>query len=159
VTSSLSTYRADYYLDNNLLGSSQNGAAYTLDTTSLSNGSHTIGYQVYDANGNLAYRSTALNVTVSNIVFAVTTNLTGGQTLKGSVTWTASPTGLATSRVEFWIDGKLYWTENSSPFYFNGDNKTWNTRKFANGSHALKVVALSTDGHTATVSLTVTVKN
>jgi hypothetical protein len=159
VTSSLSTYRVDYYADNNLLGSSQNAAAYTLDTTKVTNGSHTIGYQIYDATGNQLYRSTAINVAVSNVALTVTTNLTNGQTLKGSVTWTAKPAGLAVARVEFSIDGKLSWTEKASPYYFNGDNSTWNTKTVKNGTHTLKVVAVSTDGRTATVSPTVTVKN
>ena len=89
----------------------------------------------------------------------MTTNLTSGQTLKNKVSWSAKPVGLPVARVEFWIDGKLSWTDTSAPYYFNGDNSSWNTRTVSDGAHTLQVVAVSTDGRTATVSLTVTVKN
>ncbi len=63
------------------------------------------------------------------------------------------------SKVEFYIDGALRWTENIAPFVFNGDGMQLDTTTLSNGSHLLKAVATATDGVKAEVSATVTVAN
>ena len=77
--------------------------------------------------------------------FTVTSSIANGATLSGSVSWQATPSGTA-SKVDFYIDGALKWTDHYSPFVFNGDGNKLNTKTLSDGSHALKVVAKATDG-------------
>ncbi len=88
------------------------------------------------------------------------TTLKDGLAVSGAVTWTATPSDTnATTKVEFLIDGTLKWTENLSPYYYNGDGNQLDTTSLSNGSHVLKVKATRSDGKVATFSATVTVSN
>jgi hypothetical protein len=91
---------------------------------------------------------------------SISTNIANGAVVSGSsVVWTATPSG-SPVRVEFFIDGGLFWTENSSPYQFNGDpSGTLNTNTLSNGSHQLKVRAIYSDNSTAEQAVTVTVSN
>ena len=90
--------------------------------------------------------------------FTVSSSITNGSTLAGPVSWVATPS-LSASKVEFYIDGALRWTESIAPFVFNGDGMQLDTRTLSDGSHLLKAVATATDGTKAEVSSTVTVAN
>jgi hypothetical protein len=89
----------------------------------------------------------------------VSQNVATGQTLSGSVAWTASPSGQTVSKIEFWVDGTLRWTENLSPYVYGGDGRTLETRDLANGPHTLEVRAVGTNGSTAKSSAGVVVSN
>lgn len=91
---------------------------------------------------------------------SISTNIADGAVLSGSsVVWTATPSG-SPVRVEFFIDGALLWTENVSPYQFNGDSSgTLNTNTLSNGSHQLKVRAIYSDNSTAEQTITVTISN
>jgi len=91
---------------------------------------------------------------------SISTNIANGAVLSGSsVVWTANPSG-SPVRVEFLIDGALLWTENSSPYQFNGNpSGTLNTNTLSNGSHQLKVRAIYSDNSTAEQTVTVTASN
>ena len=91
---------------------------------------------------------------------SISTNIADGAVLSGSsVVWTATPSG-SPVRVEFFIDGALLWTENVSPYQFNGDSLgTLNTNTLSNGSHQLKVRAIYSDNSTAEQTITVTISN
>jgi hypothetical protein len=91
---------------------------------------------------------------------SVSTNIANGAVLSGSsVVWMATPSG-SPVRVEFFIDGALLWTENFSPYQFNGDSLgTLNTNTLSNGSHQLKVRAIYSDNSTAEQTITVTISN
>jgi hypothetical protein len=81
-------------------------------------------------------------------------------TLSGSVAWTATTSGAEVSRVEFAIDGTTQWTEQNSPYQFNGDpSGLLDTTQLSDGKHKLTVKAYSTDGRSATRKITVRVKN
>ena len=141
-----------------------NGDGSKLDTTTLSNGSHTLKVTAYRSDGKTA--STSATVSVSNTVkppppasFMTTSSIANGATLSGSVTWTASPSGATVSKVDFLVDGTVKWTEKLSPYYFNGDGSKLDTTTLSNGGHTLAVNAYSTDGQKATASSTVTISN
>ena len=87
-------------------------------------------------------------------------NIANGAVLSGSsVVWTATPSG-SPVRVEFLIDGALSWTENASPYQFNGDPAgTLNTNTLSNGSHQLRVRAVYSNSSTAEQAVTVTISN
>jgi len=91
---------------------------------------------------------------------SISTNIANGAILSGSsVVWTATPSG-SPNRVEFFIDGALLWTENVSPYQFNGDSSgTLNTNTLSNGAHQLKVRAIYSDNSTAEQTVTVTISN
>ncbi len=96
--------------------------------------------------------------TTSAPAFTVSSSIANGSTLSGSVTWQATPSASA-SKVEFYIDNVLKWTEYAGPYVFNGDGAQLDTRTLSNGSHALKVVATATTGATASQTANVTVAN
>ena len=92
--------------------------------------------------------------------FVVTSSIANGATLTGSLTWTATPSGTTVSSVDFLIDGTVKWTENISPYQFNGDpGGKLDTTTLSNGAHTLAVQAHAADGRTATASSAVTVAN
>ena len=92
--------------------------------------------------------------------FTVSSSITTGNTLSGSVVWIASPSLAASSisKVAFFIDGALEWTEHT-PSVYNGDSGQLNTRTLANGPHVLMVKATASNGSTASASAAVTVSN
>jgi Bacterial Ig domain len=145
-----------------------NGDGNQLDTTTLSNGSHTLKVKAYRSDG----KTTSFSATVSLLnngssqppkpppsSFTTTSSIQNGATLSGSVTWTASPSGGTVSQVDFLIDGNVKWTEKLSPYYFNGDGKQLDTTTLSSGAHTLAVNAYSTGGAKATASSSVTVSN
>jgi len=114
--------------------------------------------------GNSAYTNEACGTTPITAFppsgNTISTNIANGAILSGfSFVWTAIPSG-SPVRVEFFIDGALLWTENFSPYQFNGDpSGTLNTNTLSNGSHQLKVRATYSDNSTAEQTVTVTVSN
>jgi hypothetical protein len=91
--------------------------------------------------------------------FVVEQNVAEGQVLSGSARWTAAVTGKIVRSVEFVIDGRLSWTERYSPYTYNGDGNTLDTRKLADGRHTLEVRAHAADGSSTKTSATVSVAN
>lgn len=93
-------------------------------------------------------------------VNSVSVNIADGTVLGGtSVVWTATPSGVPT-RVEFFIDGMLRWTEYRSNYQFNGNPAgTLDTTTLSNGSHELTVRAVYADGSVAEKIVVVTVSN
>ena len=52
------------------------------------------------------------------------------------LTWTAAPSGTTVSSVDFLIDGTVKWTENITPYQFNGDpSGTLDTTTLSDGAH------------------------
>jgi hypothetical protein len=135
-----------------------------LNTSTLSNGAHTLAVKAYAADERTALASASVTVangspqTVSP--FTVSSSIANGATLKSSLVWAATPSGSSVSKVEFLIDGALKWTESSAPYQFNGDpNGVLNTSTLSNAAHTLAVKAYAVDGRTALTSASVTVAN
>jgi hypothetical protein len=137
-----------------------NGDGHQLDTTTLSNGAHVLSVKTYATDGRTATASSS--VTVSNGAvqpYAVMSSVARGATLTGSTVWTASPSGVTISKVDFLVDGTVKSTDSTTPYQYNGDNGRLDTTTLANGSHTLAVKAYATDGRNATASASVTVSN
>ena len=95
-----------------------------------------------------------LTVSPSSLSVSLTSP-TQGQTVKGTISITASVTdNVSVTKVQFFVDGALYKTVTSTPYTISGD-----TRKVGNGSHTVKVTATDASGNTASASVTVTVAN
>jgi hypothetical protein len=91
----------------------------------------------------------------SGSVAVTSVGLGGGGTLSGSVAWTASVSGNP-NHVDFAIDGAVRWTDQVSPYTFNGDGNTLDTSTLADGSHTFTVTAYPTPGRGQSVSASVT---
>jgi hypothetical protein len=130
-----------------------------LDTTSLGNGAHTFTVVATTQTGKATSTATA-TVQNSAPVFAVSQSVAGSQTLSGMVSWSAAPSGIASSdvaRVEFLVDAKVVHTDSGAPY---GDAPGhFDTKTVADGSHVFAVRATATDGRTADASATATVSN
>jgi len=61
-------------------------------------------------------------------------------------------------RVDFFVDGKLLWTDNTWPFAFRG-GAGWDTRTVANGRHMLAIRVHGRKGYRARRSIPVRVEN
>jgi hypothetical protein len=125
--------------------------SYTLDTTALVNGSHTLVAKAYV--GTQVAGATA-TVTVANAsTLAVTQNLTSGQVLKGTISWVATPTGSVGS-IQFLINGSAAGTFTAAPWGGSLD-----TTRLANGNYTFSVRLTGTNGSIVTASANVTVHN
>jgi putative glycosyl hydrolase-like family 15 (GHL15) protein len=91
--------------------------------------------------------------------FSVGSSITDGATLAGALVWDARPSK-PVSKVEFYVDGTLRWTEAFAPYLFNGDpDGLLDTSTLSDGSHVLKLVAMGTDGTRSEASAAVRVSN
>jgi hypothetical protein len=137
-----------------------NGDGSKLDTKTLTDGSHTL--KVVATSGSGAKAEVSATVQVANAApaapFSVTSSIANGSTLAGSVAWTATPS-TTVSKVDFYIDGALRWTENAAPYVYNGDGNALDTKTLADGSHVFLVVATTSAGAKAQISATVQVAN
>jgi beta-lactamase superfamily II metal-dependent hydrolase len=84
------------------------------------------------------------------------TSPVNGATLTGTVTVTATASdNVGVTRVEFWLDGALRFTDSTSPYQWSFD-----TRTVANGSHVLFTQAFDAAGNRgSSANVTVTVNN
>ena len=134
--------------------------SYSLNTTFLSNGTHTLTATATDGAGNTA-SSVGVPFVVNNSSTAPpvvsVTEPVNGATVSGTVAVTASATSsIGVASVQFQLDG----TNVGSPLTAAPYIYSWDTTKGSNGSHTLKAIAKDTLG-TSTTSAgdTVTVSN
>lgn len=114
--------------------------AFSWNTTTVSNGSHSLQSRAYDAAG-LVGSSSAVTVTVNNgpapDTQAPTTAITvpaAGATVNGTTAVTATASdNVGVTRVELWVDGVLALTDTTQPYTFS-----WSTTTLANGNHTLQ---------------------
>jgi putative glycosyl hydrolase-like family 15 (GHL15) protein/Big-like domain-containing protein len=165
-TTSQTASQVDFYIDGSLAWTERaspyvfNGDGNTLDTATLTDGSHALKI-VATASSNGATASFSATVQVANgstVALTVGSSISDGATLSGAVTWTASPSE-SVSGVGFYVDGALRYTDNAAPYRFNGDAGTLDTTTLTNGSHGLGIVATAPDSSTAQASATVQVSN
>ncbi len=128
---------------------------YSLDTLTLSNGTHTLQSKAYDAANNSA-SSSAVSVTVAN---ADTTPPTTSVTAPTANTLIATSTTVSTSasdnigvtKVEFYLDAQLIGADTTSPYSIS-----LNPALYTNGSHTIQSKAYDA-ANNATLSASVPV--
>lgn len=155
----------ELYLDNNLLGS-DNASPYTfsLDTTKLANGSHTILVKAYDGDGNVSSHSITVNVSNSlTDTIPPTVSLIkpiNGATVSGTVDVSASASdNTAIAKVEFFIDNVLKNTQTTKGADGNY-GFGWDSKTVSNGSHSIQTKAYDNAGNEGTSStITVNISN
>ncbi len=133
--------------------------AYSWDTTTAANASHTLKATARDAAGNST--SSSVTVTVNNPVPDTTlpvvsvTSPASGSTVSGTVTIQAAASdNVGVSSVSFYADGALKCTVSAAPFACS-----WNTTSTGNGGHTVSATARDAAGNTASSSVGVTVSN
>jgi hypothetical protein len=132
------------------------GDGNTLDTRSLANGSHTLAVKTYAADGSTS--SASASVLIANDVgLTLVSSVKDGSTITGQVSWTITPSGKSVSKMDFYIDSQLKWTERLSPWVYRGDNQKLDTSPLSKGQHTLTVKAYTTDGTMMVLMLKVTV--
>jgi len=132
--------------------------SYSWNTSSVSNGTHTITAIATDSNG-LKTTSSSVTVTVKNgdttPPTVNLTNPTNNQTVKGTVAVTATASdNVGVTKVQFYVDGVLASSVTASPYSY-----TWDTTKVANGSHILRAAAYDAAGNVGNSQINVTVQN
>jgi hypothetical protein len=81
-----------------------------------------------------------------------------GATVSGDVTWQANVSNGTPASVDFLVDGTLVWTSYASPYMFRNGPGLLPTKKLADGSHELSVIAHGGQGSSKS-TVTVTVLN
>lgn len=152
-----------FQLDGANLGSLDTATPYSVswNTTTASNGSHTLHAIAKDAAGN-STTSANVTVTVSNVTDTTppTVSVTApanGATVSGTVSVTASASdNVGVASVQFQLDGaNLGSLDTASPYA-----TSWNTTAASNGSHTLRAIAKDAAGNSTTsANVTVTVSN
>src|SRR5438309_533281 len=165
VTASATRRAADlgvqFLLDGANLGAEDAAAPYSVswNTTTASNGSHTLTAVARDAAGNRT-TSAAVTVTVFNDTTPPTVSITSpvsGATVGGTTSVTANASdNVGVVGVQFLLDGANLGVEDAAAPY----SVSWNTTTASNGSHTLTAVARDAAGNrTTSAPVTVTVFN
>ncbi|MGH8706823.1 MAG: Ig-like domain-containing protein, partial [Burkholderiales bacterium] len=133
------------------------------DTTTVSDGSHTIAARAFDAAGNVATSST-VTVTVSNGTTGgdttpptvSVTSPANGATVSGTITVTASASDdVGVIGVQFLLDDAVAVTDTTSPY-----STPFDTTGVSDGPHTIAARAFDAAGNVATSStVTVNVAN
>ena len=148
-----------FRLDGANLGAEDTTAPYSVswNTTTASNGAHTLTAVARDAAGNTT-TSSAVSVTVDNSAPSVAISApAGGATVSGTVTVSATASdNIGVVGVQFRLDGAALGAEDTTSPY----SVPWDTTAAGNGTHTLTAVARDAAGNTTTSSgVTVTVSN
>jgi uncharacterized protein involved in tellurium resistance len=129
------------------------------NTTTASNGQHTITVKALDAAGNVSAVA-ARTVIVSNADnVAPTVNITSpanGATVSGTISIFADASdNVGVTKVSFYINGKYLNYDTTAPF-----GRGWNTATLPNGQHTITVRALDAAGNVSSdATVTVNVNN
>ena len=153
-----------FQLDGANFGSLDTASPYSVswNTTTSSNGSHTLRAIAKDAAGNSA-TSTAVTVTVSNSTTDTTPPTVSisapanGATVSGTVSVTANASdNVGVASVQFQLDGaNVGALDTTAPYSFS-----WNTTTATNASHTVRAIAKDAAGNSTTsAGVTVTVNN
>ena len=142
-----------FLLDGANLGAEDISSPYSVswNTTTISNGNHTLTAKARDAAGNTT-TSAGVIVNVNNSdVTAPTVNITAPVTgnVAGTISVTANASdNIGVAGVQFLLDGNNLGTEDiTSPY-----SVSWNTTTVGNGNHTLTAKARDAAGNTTTSS-------
>jgi len=152
--------KVEFYIDNERK-STDLGSPYSWvwDTTSYSEGQHTIKVIAYDTANNAAYDEIVVNVSkdiqTDNPPSVQITSPQNGATISGQVTIqiTASDDN-GVSKVELYIDTTKLAELTSSPYTYS-----LNTNSYSNGTHIIKAIAYDTINQQSVHQVSVVISN
>jgi hypothetical protein len=149
--------KVEWYLDGALTGSSASSTpAFSWNTISTPNGSHSLLAKAYDAAGNIGTSAT-VNVTVQNtttkaIPPTVKINSPANSstiTQKTTKVYAVTSDTVGVVRADLIVDGAFYTSLTISPAASTWNPVfNWNTSKLARGSHTLQSAAYDSAGNT-----------
>ncbi|HET7340632.1 MAG TPA: Ig-like domain-containing protein, partial [Methylomirabilota bacterium] len=134
-------------------------ASFAWNTTTVANGSHTLGLAVTDAHGAAATATRTVTVSNATTTFQVfITTPSAGQTVSGTTWVTIWTSGAAagTNTYTMTVGSTTVWTDSASG---NPVTLPWVTSQTPNGTQTLVVTVRDGTGATGTASVTVTVLN
>src|SRR3990170_3298877 len=159
-TDNVGVSRVEFHVDGGLIFTDTTSPyTWSWNTTTATNGSHTLMARAYDPSGNIG-ESALVSVMVSDIDLTVPTvgisSPSAGAVLSGTISVTATATdNVGVNRVEFYVDGGLTFTDFNSPYLWS-----WDTTMASDGVHTLLAKAYDTSGNVGDSSLvSVTVIN
>jgi hypothetical protein len=132
--------------------------SFSWNSTTVSNGSHSITVKAFDAASNIG--SALVTINVNNVVATTPPSVSIAEPLASTtVSGTVPVQGSATdssgvAKIELDVDGAAVATATSSPFSFS-----WNSASKTNGSHTLTVKAFDAANNMGSASVTVSVNN
>jgi hypothetical protein len=139
-----------FYVDGNLIsGTGVTPYMATLDSTKLSNGSHSLVAWAYDASNNIG-KSAPVSFTTSNTIIdtaapTVSASVTGSA---GRITLNATATdNVGVTKVEFYVDGNMVGSSTAAPFTLGYDSTL-----LTKGSHSLVTKAYDASNNIGTSS-------
>lgn len=142
----------DLYVNGNYVASDTAAPhSFLIDTTKLANGTNSIQARATDPAGNTG-TSTTVSVNVSNLADTVApvvsiTGITtsgGGNSKQANVSVSATD-NVGVSRVELFVDGKLFATKTAPPFSF-----AVSLRQYTTGPHPVQAKAYDAAGNVGT---------
>jgi hypothetical protein len=121
------------------------------DTALLDPGTHHLTIQAEDSAGN--HGQLELSLEVRPPISVTLLSPVSGEQLRDVTTLAAQVTAIPElDRVEFWVDGKLIATRESSPYV-----TTWDPDGLPAGTHRVRLIAYDAQGHSAEVTHEVTI--
>lgn len=129
----------------------------TWNTSSFTNGTHTLKIEALDWANNSTIRT--MTVTVANVdpvppSVSISTPASGA-IVSGIVTFSASASdAVGVQKVRFWVDNVYLSFDMTAPY-----TKAWDTTVYANGPHVLKVEALDLANNSSVQTTNVMVSN
>ncbi|MFZ6743873.1 Ig-like domain-containing protein [Undibacterium sp. JH2W] len=149
-TDNVGVSRVEFYVDGALKGTATSTPySVALNSTSLSNASHSLVAKAYDAANNVG-TSSAVSFTINNPVSDTTppTVSASESGSSGNITLSATATdNVGVTKVEFYVDGALKATSTTSPY-----STTLNSTSLSNASHSLVAKAYDAANNVGTSS-------
>ncbi|MFB0515077.1 MAG: PQQ-binding-like beta-propeller repeat protein [Candidatus Neomarinimicrobiota bacterium] len=146
--------KVEFYIDDSLTYTDiSTPYSYSWDTNQYDNGSYTIKVVGYDKAGHTA--NDQLTVIVDNKLSISITYPYDGADVSGNIDITTdvdAPNPI--SKVEFYINENLIYTDTSSPYSYS-----WDTKQYDNGTYTIEVIVYDTADQTANDENTVAVIN
>ncbi len=156
--------KVEFFVDGNSLGVDSNGGdgwSASWDTTTASNGAHTVSATATDTIGQTGTDSVGVTVDnggpVDNPPNVNITNPAAGATVSGAVTVTADASDdNGVTQVEFFVDGTSLGVDSNGG---DGWSASWDTTTTTDGAHIVSATATDTIGQTGSDSIGVSVNN
>ncbi|MBI3729274.1 MAG: CehA/McbA family metallohydrolase [Burkholderiales bacterium] len=149
-TDNVGVSKVEFYVDNALKGTATSTPySMTLNSTSLTNASHSLVAKAYDAANNVG-TSSAVSFTINNPVSDTTAPTVSASEsgTSGNITLSATATdNVGVTKVEFYVDGTLKATSTTSPY-----STTLNSTTLSNATHSLVAKAYDAANNIGTSS-------
>jgi hypothetical protein len=144
-----------FLVDDVLLGADDSAPyAYAWDTTTVSDGAHTITARAVDMAGNTKDATATIRVNNTGAIFFIESP-TDKSFVKGSVPITVTPTGIGEiTKVEFKVGDTVLGEDTEAPYVY-----TWDTTAVTDGSYTITVNVTNDSSVVTSQNISVTVDN